>query len=124
MTLRRKNIAPHAGLVTTYGVMLTAGFCISTIDHLMHGSWLLVNSLATLAAILRLGLSIPKYPLWAGLGVGLYFCREALVLREGDGKSLGLRVAGFVALQPIILTIGARKMRKYATQAAAATKSQ
>ena len=37
MTLRRKNLAPHGPLVTTYGLMLGTGFVISTIDHSMHG---------------------------------------------------------------------------------------
>lgn len=46
MTLRRKNIAPHGPLVVTYGVMLSLGFLVSTYDHYLHGSWLMVNTLA------------------------------------------------------------------------------
>ena len=60
MTLRRKNLAPHGPLVVGYGIMLTAGFCISTYDHYLHGSWLAVNTLANAAATLRLAGRINK----------------------------------------------------------------
>jgi hypothetical protein len=170
MTLRRKNLAPHGPLVTTYGAMLTAGFAVSTIDHAMHGrwacgargvqrkraargvarreaqralpatcgscvvpslcalcprrrdvrrvcpwrSWLLANTLATLAAVLRLGLGVNKYVLWCGLALGLHFSRPYLVLAEGDGKSVSLRVGALLSLTAILVGIGAKKIAKYA----------
>lgn len=60
MTLRRKNIAPHWPLVIGYGIMLASGFVISSYDHYIHGSWLMVNTLGNTAAILRLWLRLNK----------------------------------------------------------------
>jgi len=114
MTLRRKNLAPHGPLVTTYGAMLTAGFVISTIDHSLHGSWLMANTLATAAAVLRLGLGINKYVLWGGLALALHVSRPHLVLADGDGKSVGLRVGALLGLTAILVVIGAKKIQKYA----------
>ena len=113
MTLRRKNLAPHGPLVTTYGAMLTSGFVISTIDHSMNGCWLMVNTLATSAAILRLGLGIPKYVMWGGLATALHFLRPHLVLAEGDGKSVAARVGVLVGLTAVLVAIGAKKIAKY-----------
>ena len=110
MTLRRKNLAPHGPLVTTYGAMLTSGFVISTIDHSMNGCWLMVNTLATSAAILRLGLGIPKYVMWGGLATALHFLRPHLVLAEGDGKSVAARVGVLVGLTAVLVAIGAKKI--------------
>ena len=53
------------------GVMLTAGFLIATYDHYTHGCWLLANTLANSAAILRMLLRVNKYLLWGGLAVAL-----------------------------------------------------
>jgi len=113
MTLRRKNLVPHGPLVTTYGVMLASGFVISTIDHTLHGSWLMVNALATAAAVLRLGLRVNKYVLWGGLGAALHVARPHLVLAEGDGKSVGLRVAALLGLTAVLLSIGKKRIDSY-----------
>lgn len=120
MTLRRKNLAPHGPLVTTYGFMLTAGFVISTIDHTMHGSWLMAQNIATLAAVLRLGFGVNKYMLWGGLAVALHFARPYLVLEEGDGKSVGARVLVLAGLGAALFAIGVKKVKKYSKQAQAA----
>ena len=119
MTLRRKNLAPHGPLVSTYAFMLTAGFCVSTIDHSMHGSWLLANTLATSAALLRLGLGVNKYVMWGGLAVALHFLRPHLVLADGDGKSVGARVAVLLCLSGLLLRVGIKKINKYRTIGAA-----
>lgn len=120
MTLRRKNIAPHGPLVVTYGVMLTAGFCISTYDHYLHGSWLMVNTLAHVACALRLGLGVHKYLLWAGVGAALHFARPHLVVSSPD-EPLGMRTGAWLASTAVVLALGVRKVKRdYAREAKAA----
>ena len=79
------------------------------------GSWLMANSLATLAAVLRTGFGVNKYVLWVGLAVVLHFGREYYMLSEGDGKSAALRVGVLVCLTGVLLHIGIKKMDKYKT---------
>jgi len=74
MTLRRKNLAPHKQLVTTYGAMLSFGFVIATKDALSESSWALANTVANTAAIGRLGCRIDKYALWVAMAA---FCAVA-----------------------------------------------
>ena len=79
------------------------------------GSWLMANSLATLAAVLRTGFGVNKYVLWVGLTGVLQFGREYYMLSEGDGKSVALRVGVLVCLTGVLLRIGIKKMDKYKT---------
>ena len=76
-------------------------------------SWLMANTLATTAAILRLGFGVPKYLLWGGLAVVLHFLRPHYVLIDGDGKSVALRAGILVVLTGAIAAIGAKKIAKY-----------
>ena len=118
MTLRRKNIAPHGPLVVTYGVMLTAGFLVSTHDHYTHGLWLSVQTLAHVAATLRLGVRLNKYVLWIGLAVLVHVGRPYLAVVEGE--ALGLRTAAWLASTACVAVIGKRKIDKDSAQAAKA----
>lgn len=111
MTLRRKNLAPHGPLVVTYGVMLTAGFCISTYDHFTHGSWLLVNTLANAAAALRLAGGLNKYVLWGGLGAVLQVVRPHLVVPAED-PYLIFKVGAWLVTVAAIVLIGVRKVKR------------
>jgi len=113
MTLRRKNLAPHGPLVTTYGLMLVGGACTSILDHSLHGYWLMAKLFATAAAVLRIGFGVNKYVLWGGLAVALHVLRPHLELRDGDGKSVGLRVAVLLGLSTALAAIGAKKIEKY-----------
>jgi len=118
MTLRRKNLAPHGPLVVGYGIMLTAGFCISTYDHYINGQWLLVNTLANAAAALRLGGRINKYVLWAGLGVALQALRPLMVVPDND-PHIAVKVGAWLVTVGMIVRIGARKIaRDYAAPSA------
>jgi len=108
MTLRRKNIAPHNPLVVTYGVMLTAGFLVSTHDHVTHGCWLTVQTLAHASAVLRLGLRLNKYVLWGGFAVLTHVCRPLVAIT--DGEPLGPRVALWLASTACVAIIGKRKI--------------
>lgn len=110
MTLRRKNIAPHGPLVVTYGVMLTSGFLISTYDHYLYGCWLTVNTLAHLAAGLRLGLRLNKYVLWVGLAVAVHLARPHLAAKEGE--DLTYRTAAWLATTGWVVAIGAKKIAR------------
>jgi len=110
MTLRRKNIAPHGPLVFGYGVMLTAGFLIATYDHYTHGCWLLANTLANSAAILRMLLRVNKYLLWGGLAVALNMSRSRLVL-VGDESQVP-HLAAYACSVVGVLALGARKVRR------------
>ena len=117
MTLRRKNIAPHGPLVVTYGVMLTAGFCVSTYDHVLNGSWLMVNTLAHIACALRFALGVNKYILWGGLAVALHYARPHLVVND-DNDPLAPKVAAWLGSTAIVLALGVQKVRKdYAKEA-------
>ena len=73
----------------------------------------MVNSLATTAAVLRLGVGVNKYALWSGLALALHVSRPHLVLEEGDGKSVALRVGALLGLSAVLLVIGVRKVNKY-----------
>ena len=70
----------------------------------------MANTLAILAAVLRLGFGVNKYLLWGGLGTTLYFTRPYLV---GDGKMLPLRIAVLVGLLAYLGRIGKAKIEKY-----------
>ena len=112
MTLRRKNIAPHGPLVTTYGVMLTLGALVSLYDHATAGLFLAHNILAHSACMLRLGLRVPKYLLWTGLAVAVHVARPYLALTDAD--PLQPRLALWAASTASVGVLGARKMRRYA----------
>ena len=73
----------------------------------------MVNTLATAAAVLRLGLRVDKYVMWGGLALALHLSRPHLVLAEGDGKSVGLRVAVMLALTAVLLGIGKKRIDSY-----------
>lgn len=78
MTIRRKNLAPHSALVWTYGAMLLFGFLVCSYDVYLNSAWLLVNTLANTAAVLRMGFGTPKYLLWAGMAMLTHFARQTL----------------------------------------------
>jgi len=111
MTLRRKNLAPHWPLVIGYGIMLTAGFLISSYDHYTHGSWLLANTLANAAAALRMMGRIDKYVLWVGLALLLHVLRPHLVVPPDDPQLLA-KIGAWVASSGLIVIIGARKIKR------------
>jgi len=67
MTLRRKNLAPHSALVWTYGAMLVFGFIVCSYEAHTIGAFVMVNTLANTAAVLRLGGRTPKYLLWSSV---------------------------------------------------------
>lgn len=79
MTLRRKNLARHHILISLYGVMLLAGFCICY-REIMLQSWnsaFILMITCNTAAVLRLAPRLPmpigiiqnKYVLWPVLHV-------------------------------------------------------
>ena len=47
-------------------------------EHHRVGAFLLVNALGNLAAVLRIGLGMPKYPLWGGMAVLTHLARPTL----------------------------------------------
>jgi len=75
LTLRRKNLVPHLPIVFFYGLMLAFGFFVNLYDLNMANSFLMVNTLANLAAFLRLGCRMPKYLLWALMSVLAHLAR-------------------------------------------------
>jgi len=87
------------------------GFCISTYDHLTAGSWLLVQTLANSAAVIRLYGRVNKYIMWAGLGAGLYVLRPHLVVPESD-PNLNLKVGGWLLSTSAIVLVGIRKVQR------------
>lgn len=78
MTLRRKNLAPHMALVSTYGVMLAFGFVVCSYEANTIGAFLMVNTLGNTAAVVRLGLRVNKYVLWTSIAVLTHFGRQTL----------------------------------------------
>lgn len=80
LTLRRKNIAPHNFLTSLYGVMLIAGFFVSSYEISSNDGlqgFLILNSLANGAAFFRLVMKVDKYVLWIGATLLLYAARFA-----------------------------------------------
>lgn len=80
LTLRRKNLAPHMALVTTYGFMLMAGFVISTYEIVSSDGWegfLILNAMANGSAFLRMVMRIDKYLLWLGFTAITFAVRTA-----------------------------------------------
>ncbi|KAL1526850.1 hypothetical protein AB1Y20_015542 [Prymnesium parvum] len=78
MTLRRKNLAPHMGLLCTYGFMLAFGFVVCSHEASTIGAFVMVNTLANTAAVLRLGFRTPKYLLWAGMAALTHVARKTV----------------------------------------------
>eukprot|EP00325_Prymnesiales_sp_UTEX-LB-985_P022714 CAMPEP_0174738914 /NCGR_PEP_ID=MMETSP1094-20130205/70687_1 /TAXON_ID=156173 /ORGANISM="Chrysochromulina brevifilum, Strain UTEX LB 985" /LENGTH=390 /DNA_ID=CAMNT_0015942409 /DNA_START=13 /DNA_END=1185 /DNA_ORIENTATION=- len=109
MTIRRKNLAPHSALVTTYGLMLTFGFCVACHEQIGTGALAMVNTLANLAAVLRLGLRMPKYPLWIGIAVLTYLARPTIA--EGSALAAAWPYA-WAASVAAVLAAGAHKISK------------
>ena len=78
-----------------------------------------VNTLAHVAATLRMQLRINKYVLWAGLALGLRMLRPSLVLKDGD--PMMPHVAAWLASTGAVLYMGVKKVQKaYAAEALAA----
>lgn len=88
MTLRRKNLAPHSALVWTYGVMLVFGFVVCSYEASTIGAFVMVNTLANSAAVLRLYFRMPKYILWSGMAILTHFARKTLVVASASVASL------------------------------------
>ena len=80
MTLRRKNLAGHGALVWTYGAMLVFGFVVCSYESHTIGAFVMVNTLANTASVLRLGFRTPKYLLWSGMAVLTHFARKTIEL--------------------------------------------
>uniref|UniRef100_A0A7S2X795 Uncharacterized protein n=1 Tax=Lotharella oceanica TaxID=641309 RepID=A0A7S2X795_9EUKA len=90
LTLRRKNLVPHTPSMVFYGIMLSFGFCVNFYDLRTENSFLMANTLANLAAFLRLGCRMPKYLLWALMSVLAHFAR----LTTGLDKSSAMGRSG------------------------------
>jgi len=115
MTIRRKNLAPHSALVTTYGLMLVFGFCVASHEQASVGAVPMINTLANLAAVLRVGFGTPKYPLWIGMGVLTQLARPTI---EEGSPLASLWPYAWAASVAAVLAAGARKLRKRPVDAA------
>jgi len=109
MTIRRKNLAPHTALVTTYGLMLVFGFCVASHEQRSVGALPMINTLANLSAVLRVGLGTPKYPLWIGMALLTHLARHSI--EEGSPLAAAWPYAWAVSVLAV-LAAGAHKLRK------------
>lgn len=110
MTIRRKNLAGHETLVTIYGLMLTFGFAVASYEHsrVSFDTFLLVNTLGNLAGLLRLGLRMPKYPLWILMAVLTQVGRDSI-----DGHVAWAAIPWgpvYAASVVALLSLGAKKI--------------
>jgi hypothetical protein len=79
-TLRRKNIAPHMALVSTYGLMLVSGFIVASYEIALSDGlqgFLITNAMGNGAAFLRMIVKVDKYVLWLGFSVLVCALRTA-----------------------------------------------
>ena len=109
MTIRRKNLAPHSVLVTTYGLMLTFGFVLASYEHHRVGAFLMINTLGNLAGVLRIGASVPKYPLWVGMAVLTHLARPTL---DTAHPLAPYWLYAYGASVGALLVVGARKVAR------------
>jgi len=109
MTIRRKNLAPHSALVTVYGGMLVFGFCVASYEHHQVGAFLCVNTLGNLAASLRIGASVPKYPLWVLMATLTYLARPTIDAAHPLNARWQYAYAASVA---VLVVVGARKIAR------------
>jgi len=119
MTLRRKNLAPHKQLVTTYGAMLSFGFAIATNDALSANSWALVNTVANTAAVGRLGCRIDKYVLWGVMAIFTHFARKTVTGEDGFGHLAALWPYTWALSVVGVLIVGKAKLERTAAAEAA-----
>lgn len=125
MTLRRKNLAPHGALVTVYGLMLVFGFLVASYEMQRVGAFLMVNALGNFAAVLRLGLRLPKYPMWAGMAVLTHLARST-ISADATPPKVAMPVpweAVYALSVAALLGVGVRKVRRDAAKAADAAGS-
>jgi len=108
MTLRRKNLAPHTLLVTTYGFMLTFGFVVASYEAHRVGCFLVHNALGNLAACLRLGLGMPKYPMWVLMAALTQMARASV--EQPHAWPLAVWEVLYPLSASLLLAIGARKI--------------
>ena len=78
MTLRRKNLLPHTPLVYTYGIMLMYGMLVTCVDANRFGVLHMTMTLAAVAAVLRMGLALNKYVVWAIVSAAAHFARYTI----------------------------------------------
>jgi len=109
MTVRRKNLAPHSALVTVYGLMLVFGFCVATYEHHQVGAFAMVTTLGTVAACLRIGVGMPKYPLWISMAVLANLGRPTIA---PDHPLAGHWPYAFAASLVALSVVGARKIAR------------
>ncbi|KAL1526180.1 hypothetical protein AB1Y20_014908 [Prymnesium parvum] len=124
MTLRRKNLAPHRPLVRIYGVMLTFGFVIATLDALSANSWAFVNTVANTAAIGRLGCRIDKYVLWLIMAAFCSFARQTVVPGNPLGHLAQLWPYTWALSVVGVLLMGKRRLSEVAAKEKAAGKAK
>ena len=85
MTLRRKNLLPHAPLVYTYGLMLAYGMFVACAEGERAGVLHMTMTLAEGAALLRMGLGLNKYLVWTLTACVAHFARLTVGIAPPQG---------------------------------------
>jgi len=114
MTLRRKNLISHFGMVYGYAAMLGFVYLVSIYEASKLGSFAFVNAIGNIAALGRLGLGIDKYVLWCGMAVVVHYGRQTI------GPTAVPQYAWLAAYWPhayalstvAVLAIGYRKVQR------------
>jgi len=65
LTLRRKNIVGHAAVSWVYGILLVLGAAVSLYDFVVTERGDMVGSIGLAAYLLRVGVGVNKYAVWA-----------------------------------------------------------
>lgn len=119
MTIRRKNLAPQGALVTIYGLMLVFGFIIASYEAHRVGAYCMVNAIANFAALARLGLRAPKYPMWIGFAILTHFSRDTIEHFGGTHVGAVPWPAVYAVSVTLLLGLGYHKITNARDRAAA-----
>lgn len=114
MTLRRKNLISHFGMVYGYAAMLGFVYLVSIYEASILGSFAFVNAIGNLAALGRLALGIDKYVLWCGMAVVVHYGRQTVgVTAVPQHAWLGAYWPHAYALTTLaVLVVGYRKVQR------------
>jgi hypothetical protein len=82
---------------------------VATYEQRRVGLFLVANFLGNVAGFLRIGLGVPKYPLWVGMAVLTHYSR---ISTEGPDAEAVPWLALYVGSTVALLCVGARKILK------------